>query len=207
MKRISMVLVGMAVVGLLLGCKGKEGQPKAEQVDTYKPNLPAVPTIPKPTVPETYPDGSFSVYGLRKQIANTIDTQVTVTGYIVNIYKKPECGENESCPAYMPHFYLADEKNETLERRWLRVVGYANSFQAMDDQRERDEKGLEDEPMADGTILPPIIYDWQEGYKYRVTGHFTRQSSEGFMTTDGLIEFKARECIDCPIEDDKQKKK
>jgi hypothetical protein len=203
MKRISMVLAGIAAVVLVLGCKGKEGQPKAEQVDSYKPNLPSVPTIPKPTAPETYPDGSFSVYGLRKQIAKTIDTQVTVTAYIAKIYQKPVCDENVACPALMPHFYLADDKSESLERRFLRVVGYANSFQAMDDQKERDEKGLKDEPMEDGTMLPPIIWDWQEGRKYKITGYFTRQTSEGFMATDGNIEYRSRECLDCPIEEDK----
>jgi hypothetical protein len=202
MKRISIVLAGLMTAGLLLGCKGKEGQVKAEQVDTYKPNLPAVPTIPKPTVPETYGDGSFSVYGLRKQITQTIDTQVTVTAYIAKIYQKPVCDENVACPALMPHFFLADDKNETLTRRYLRVVGYANSFQAMDDQKERDEKGLEDEPMADGTILPPIIWDWQEGRKYKITGRFTRQTSEGFMATDGNLEYSSRECLDCPVEED-----
>ena len=205
MKRIVMVSAIVMATGLVLGCNKGDDQKKlvVEQVDSYKPSLPAVPSIPKPSVPETYPDGSYSVFGLRKQIVKTIETQVTVTAYVAEVYKKPECEEGKACHVVMPHLFLADEKGETLERRRLRLVGYAKSFKEMEDQQEKDKKGVKDEPLPDGVYLPPVVWDWREGYKYKITGRFTRQSGEGFMATDGLLEYSERECLDCPVEDEK----
>ncbi len=189
----------------MFGCKeeqmGKRVQ--VEEVASIKPNLPPVPTIPKPTAPETYPDGTFSVFGLHKNIVKNIETQVTMTGYIVNIYEKPVCPEGQTCHTLMPHLWLADEKGETLKRRMMRLVGYAKSFKEMEDQKEKDEKGIEDEPLPDGVYLPPVIWDWRLGHKYKITGRFTRQSGEGFMATDGLLEYSASECLDCPVEEEK----
>ena len=205
MKRIAFAIVTVMVLGLIAGCNSEDlGGKKVvvEQVDAYKPNLPAVPSIPKPTVPETYPDGSFSVYGLRKGINKNIETLVTVTAYVVEVYQKPECDENQACHVLMPHLFLADEKGETLERRRIRLVGYAKSFKEMEDQKEKDEKGIKDD-LPEGVYLPPVIWDWREGQKYKITGRFTRQSGEGFMATDGLLEYNKHECLDCPVEEEK----
>jgi hypothetical protein len=78
----------------LLGCNQEETKRRVvvEQVNAYKPALPQVPSIPKPTAPETYSDGTYSVYGLRKNIVKTIETQVTLTAYIAEVYQKPVCG-------------------------------------------------------------------------------------------------------------------
>jgi hypothetical protein len=207
MKQIAFVFVTAMVAGLALGCKGEEtGGRKllVEKVDSYKPNLPSVPSIPKPNVPETYSDGSFSVYGLRKGIAKNIETMVTVTAYVAEVYQKPECAEDKVCHVLMPHLFLADEKGEKLERRRLRLVGYAKSFKEMEDQKEKDEKGIKEE-LPEGVYLPPVIWDWREGHKYKVTGRFTRQSGEGFMSTDGLLEYNKHECLDCPVEEETKK--
>lgn len=194
------LLVAVAFGTLLLGCSEDDVNARkvtAEKVDTYKPNLPPVPNIPKPSVSETFEDGSHSVYGLRKQIVKTIETQVTVTAYIAKIYQKPACEEGQACFTLMPHLFLADVKDETIEKRLLRVVGYAKSFKEMDDQKEKDAKGIKEE-LPEGVYLPPVIWDWREGYKYKITGRFTRQSGEGFMATDGLLEYQKHECLDCP---------
>lgn len=205
MKRIAFVTVTVMVISLTLGCKEETGGKKmvVEKVDAYKPNLPSVPSIPKPSVPETYSDGSFSVYGLRKGINKNIETMVTVTAYVVETYKKPECAEDKVCHVLMPHLFLADEKDEKLERRRLRLVGYAQSFKEMEDQQEKDEKGVKEEELPEGVYLPPVIWDWREGHKYKITGRFTRQSGSGFMTTDGLMEYSKHECLDCPTEEEK----
>jgi hypothetical protein len=206
MKRIAFVMVTAMVMGLIQGCNSEDtGGRKVvvEKVDAYKPNLPPVPSIPKPTVPETYPDGSFSVYGLRKGINKNIETMVTVTAYVAEVYKKPECADDKVCHVLMPHLFLADEKDEKLERRRIRLVGYAKSFKEMEDQKEKDKKGVKDE-LPDGVYLPPVIWDWREGHKYKITGRFTRQSGEGFMATDGLLEYSKHECLDCPVEDKKK---
>ncbi|MCU0661252.1 MAG: hypothetical protein MUC50_02885 [Myxococcota bacterium] len=205
MKKLAL-LSAVAIAMLLLGCTQDDKDSRkvvAEKVDTYKANLPPVPSIPKPTAPEAYPDGSHSVYGVRKQILKTIETQVTVTAYIANVYKKPECEEGKACFTLMPHLFLADEKAENIEKRLLRVVGYAKSFKEMDDQKEKDEKGIKDE-LPEGVYLPPVIWDWREGQKYKITGRFTRQSGDGFMATDGLLEYEKHECLDCPPEEAKK---
>lgn len=207
MKRTICVLAIVFSAGLAFGCKESQTGKKVvvEEVKAPKPALPQVPSIPKPTAPETYSDGTYSVYGLRKNIVKTIETQVTLTAYIVEVYQKPVCAEGVTCHVLMPHLWLADEPGEKLDRRRMRLVGYAKSFKEMEDQKEKDEKGIEDEPLPDGVYLPPVIWDWREGHKYKITGNFTRQSGEGFMTTDGLMEYSAHECLDCPIEEEKQK--
>ena len=205
MKRTTFVLAIALASGLLIGCKDEQTTKKVvvEQIAAYKPNLPSVPAIPKPTHPETYSDGTYSVYGARKGIVKTIETQITVTAYIANVYQKPVCPEEQTCHTLMPHLWLADDASESLERRRIRLVGFANSFKEMEDQQERDEKGIEEE-LPEGVYLPPVIWDWREGHKYRITGRFTRRSGAGFMATDGLIEYGSHECLDCPVEEEEE---
>lgn len=209
MKRMTPVsILALTFCALLIAGCGDDSGGKAmtvKKVDSYEPNLPAVPTIPKPDVPETYSDGSYSVHGARKNIGKTIDTQITVTGYVADIYEKPECPEDKQCFTLMPHLFLADEKDEEIERRLLKVVGYAKSFKEMEDQKEKDERGIEEE-LPEGVHLPPVVWDWREGHKYKIKGRFTRQSGEGFMATDGLLEYAGHECLDCPEEDEEEKK-
>ena len=177
-----------------------------EKVEGYKPNLPPVPNIPKPTVPETYPDGSYSVYGLRKGIRNNIEQQATVTAFISKIYQKPECPEGKTCYTLMPHLYLADDKSGAIEKRLLKLVGYARSFKEMEEEKEGTrEDDLEELP--EGVYLPPVVWDWREGHKYKITGNFTRQSGAGFMATDGLLEYASHECLDCPAEEEEEEEK
>jgi hypothetical protein len=187
------------LAALVIGCEEEAEQPTVivEKVDGYKPNLPPVPSIPKPSAPETYGDGAYSVFGLRRNIANTIEQQVTVTALIAEIYQKPVCPEGHTCHTLMPHLFLADEKGETLKRRQLRLVGYARSFKEMEDEQELAESGKEKE-LAEGVYVQPVVWDWQLGQKYTITGRFTRQSAEGFMETDGLLEYSSHQCLDCP---------
>ena len=201
-------LLGVVVVwACAFGCKESvvPQNVKVEEVSAYKPNLPPVPTIPKPSAPETYDDGSYSVYGLRKNIRNAIETQVTVTAFISRIYQKPECPEDKVCYTLMPHLFLADEVDEKLEKRLLRLVGYAQSFKEMEEEKARSASGQKAPDLPEGVYLPPVVWDWREGHKYKITGRFTRQSGAGFMATDGLIEYSSHECLDCPAEGEENK--
>lgn len=205
----SLFVLGAVLAALSVGCGEEKAAPKkveVQEVQGYKPNLPSVPTIPKPSVPETYPDGTHSVYGLRKGIVKNIETQVTLTAYIAQIYQKPECPEGKTCHVLMPHLFLADDKDEKLDRRLMRLVGYAKSFKEMEEEQEKDEKGIEDKPLPEGVYLPPVVWDWRLGQKYKITGRFTRRSAEGFMATDGLMDYVSHECLDCPPEEDTKKK-
>ena len=204
MKRI--VLVVFACTLWLVGCSSEQIQGsklQVEKVDGYKPNLPSVPTIPKPTVPEILGDGTYSVYGLRKNIQKGIDTKVTVTAYITKMYEKPVCEKGKPCHTLMPHLFLADEKDEPLAKRHLRLVGYAQSFKEMEEAEAAAKKKKPVAEAEDGIPVPPIVWDWQLGNKYKITGQFTRRSGSGFMETDGLIVYESHTCLDCPEEDAK----
>jgi hypothetical protein len=205
MKRIA-VIITLLVSGLFIftACGEKAKQDNSAvvtEIQGYKPNLPPVPSIPVPSVPETYGDGSYSVYGLRKNVSKTINTQVNITAYVVKIYQKPVCEEGKTCHTMMPHLFLADESGEKLQKRYIRVVGYAQSFKEMEDAKADAEAGKEPEELPEGVYLPPVIWDWQEGHKYKIKAVFLNRSSSGFMDADGLLEYKGHECLDCPVED------
>lgn len=207
MKRMSACcLVALAGCLILCGCQKKAQGPKvdAEKIETYKPNLPAVPKVPKLNVAQTYSDGSYSVFGVRKAGEKALDLTVTVTGYIARMYEKPICGESQRCRVEMPHFYLADDPKETLEKHMMRVVGYAQSFKEMEEEKaiDMDPKKLRDV----GEALVPIVWDWRLGHKYRITGRFTKQSATGFMEPDGLLDYQKHECLDCPPPTEEEKK-
>ncbi len=199
MKRMSACcLAALAGCLVLAGCQKKtQGQKvEVEKIETYKPSLPAVPKVPKSDVAETYSDGSYSVFGVRKAGEKAMDLTVTVTGYIAKLYEKPNCPPGLRCRIEMPHFYLADKPDETLDKHMMKVVGYAQSFKEMEEQQ-----AIDDDPtkMKDiGVDLVPIVWDWRLGHKYRITGRFTTQSSTGFMEPDGLLDYQKHECLDCP---------
>ena len=208
MKRLLIVSTAVLVAVLLYaGCAGQEDGEKlvVEETPAFKPNLPAVPVIRPPDVPETYSDGSYSVYGLRKNAAKAIDTKVTVTAYVASIYQKPECAAESACPTLVPNLFLADDKDEKLDRRLLRLTGYAKSFDAIAEAEKAAKSGAHKEPAA-GEIAPtPVAWDWRAGQKYKISGLFARHSAAGFMAVDGLLEYAGHECLDCPA-DEAQKK-
>ena len=81
-----------------------------------EPNLPAVPTLVPPPHPVQYPDSSYSIYGVRHRRANTTNTEVDITGWIVGVYVPPECEEEDECPpATAPHMWIADTAEEAPE--------------------------------------------------------------------------------------------
>jgi hypothetical protein len=199
MKRMSAwCLVALAACMVVGGCKKKAEGPKVEveKIETYKPNLPPVPKVPKLNVAETYSDGSYSVYGVRKAGEKALDLTVVVTGYISKIYEKPNCPPGLRCRIEMPYFYLADNPKETLDKHMIRVVGYAQSFKEMEEQKAIDEDPTKMKEL--GVDLVPIVWDWRLGQKYRITARFTRQSATGFMEPDGLLDYQKHECLDCP---------
>lgn len=191
-------LVALASLLVLCGCEKKASGPKVEveKIETYKPNLPPIPNVPKPNVAETFSDGSYSVFGVRKAGEKALDLTVTVTGYIARMYEKPNCAPGLRCRVEMPHFYLADKPDETIDKHMMKVVGYAISFKEMEDQKaiDMDPKKMEEL----GLDLVPIVWDWRKGHKYRITGRFTHQSLSGFMEPDGLLDYQSHECLDCP---------
>jgi len=199
MKR-TFACIAVALIACLVldGCKKQAKGPKieVEKIEAYKANLPPVPKIPVPNVPMTYGDSSYSVYGARKSREKAFDTTITVTGYIARIYEKPVCPDPSQCRVEMPHLWLADDPKETLDKRLMPVVGYAQSFLEMEDAR-----ALAADPSKAtelGEFLVPIVWDWKLGHKYKITGRFSPQSAIGFMDPDGVMDYQGHECLDCP---------
>ena len=185
--------------GLFLFACGEEAASTSLQVERLPdvtPNLPEVPTLPPPPHPVTYPDSSYSVYGVRKRIRNTIDTELSVTGYIVDIYVPPECPEDEVCPrASAPHLYIADTRNEADRAKQLMLVGYAESQTQIDEAVEEFERGRYEPPPPESGILP-IPVDFHVGNKVKITGRFSRVSGSGFNNSEGLVDYRAHDTIE-----------
>lgn len=191
------LVIAVVCLACLAGC-GQEGQATGVEEPTVRPNLPAVPTVPPPPHPINYPDGTYTVYGVRKRIEHTIDTEVKVTGYISWLYVRPECPEGRTCPpGKMPHLRIADTANETDERKTLVLVGYAANQEEIDDAREALERGREP-VLPEGEGLPPIPTDFEVGRRGVFEGRFTRVSGSGFLESEGLLDYRRHQLEGTP---------
>ena len=190
--------VGMlGAFGLLAGCEGGPASDiTIEALPEVRPSLPAVPQIPPPPHPVTYGDGSYSVYGLRARLNNTIDQSHAVTGYVVEIYEPPECPADEPCPTpSAPHFFLSDTVEEQERSKWLRVVGYAENHAQVEEAIEANRRGRYERPDPVTGQLP-IPVEMAQGAKLKVTGQFTHVSGTGFSDSAGLLEFRDYEVLE-----------
>ena len=188
------------VVSYLVAAPACGNEPAAdiivEQLPDVQPNLPTVPNLPPPPHPITYPDATYSIYGLRARLNNTIDNEHTVTGYIVEIYTPPECPEGERCPLpAAPHTWLADTLGETDPMKRLRVVGYAENQAQIDEAVELHERGRYEPPPPESGLLP-IPVDFAVGAKVKVTGRFAHTSGSGFSDSAGLLGYRSHEILE-----------
>ncbi len=181
-----------------MGCS--EAKPAAditvERLPDVNPNLPAVPTLPPPPHPVQYPDQTYSVYGVRRRIHQTMDTEVSITGYVVAMYTPPECPADRICPpARVPHLFLADAKDEADATKRLTLVQYAENQTQLDEAVEAFRRGR---PLTreEGDDRPPIPGDFGVGAKIKVRGRFTRQSGTGFSQADGVLDYAGHETLE-----------
>ncbi len=197
---LTVVLFG---VGLLLGCEqGPKTEVQVEKMAALKPNLPSVPTLPPAPHPTQYSDQSYSVYGLRRQIRNTIGSEVSVTGFIAKVYQPPPCPEGQTrCPvASAPHMWLADSPDEPDKAKTLLVAGYAENQGQIDEAVEMAFKGQEPELPPESTGLLPIPVDFFKGAKIRVKGRFAYISSVGFQSSEGVLEYNGHTVLEAAAE-------
>ncbi|MCA9531058.1 MAG: hypothetical protein KC543_13050 [Myxococcales bacterium] len=192
--RAALLVGSLAVAALALGCNRTAElagtQAKVERLPELKPDLPEVPKLPPAPYPVTYADHSYSVYGLRHRAHDAFDTDVSVTGYVVDIYQAPRCdrrSKDATCerPA-PPHLWLADSPDPTKSTEpadRLMVVGYAES--AADLARAR--RAARGERHADANA-PSAPSDFAVGAKVRVDGRFTRMAA-GFNDSRGLLAY------------------
>jgi hypothetical protein len=138
-------------------------EPEAVAMAPLKVDLPPPPSFAASDIPEKYPDGFFTIRGVRKQRAKTLGTEVKVRGYLLEVYQCPVCPKKQTCKACdQPHFILGD-KADTKKEKALMIVDYLMPKQK-----------------------PPIL---TVGKQYEVQGTFQRNSPTGFASSDGLLLF------------------
>ena len=190
-------------VSALLACEQPtaEAKVKVEKLAAFAPNLPTVPTIPPPPYPTQYPDQSYSVYGLRKMIRNTLNTAVHVTGFVAKVYQPPPCPEGQRCPTpAAPHLWLADTPNEEDEVKLLLVAGYAENQGQIDEAVVAAMKGTPLEPL-EGSDAPPIPVDLFKGAKVKFQGRYSYSTggfgagARGFQSSEGVLSYESHTII------------
>ena len=204
MNRLTRILCVLAVLGTaaLQGCdKQAEAKVNVEKLPDIKPSLPAVPTLPPPPFATQYSDQSYSVFGLRRMLRKTIDTDVAVTGYIAKLFVPPECPPKEKCPIPpMPHIWLADTAGEQDETKLLLSAGYAENQKAIDEAIEAAKKGKkpteEELKEQEDTGILPIPIDFFTGAKLKVTGRFAYIGGSGFQSSEGVLDYRGHETLE-----------
>jgi hypothetical protein len=193
-------ILSVALLTALLGC-GEESKLNVERLPAVQPSLPPVPTLPSPPHPTTYPDASYSVWGVRSRIGQTLDQEVALTGYIVDVYTPPDCDRRlPTCRVLAPHMWVADtripaDQIQAQRGKQVMVVGYAENQEQLDEAMEQAARGRYVPPEPDSGLLP-IPTDFIVGNKVKVTGRFALVSSSGFNSSEGLLEYRSHETLE-----------
>lgn len=139
------------------------GNDPSTQLPPIKVDLPPQPSFAPPDTPKKFPDGNYSVYGVRKDKLETLGKEVTIHGYLLEVYQCPVCPKGQNCKACeQPHFFLGD-KADTPKEKGLMVVDYLQPKQK-----------------------PPVL---TVGKQYDVSGGFSINSPTGFAHHLGLLVF------------------
>ena len=139
------------------------GGEEATPLPPIKVDLPPPPPFADQDLPLGYPDGTVSVFGLRKQKDKYLSKDVKVKAYLLEVYQCPKCPKGQTCKLCdQPHFFLSDTPNGKKEKAVM-VVDYLMPKQK-----------------------PPVL---TVGKQYVVEGTFARNSPTGFADSDGLVQF------------------
>ncbi|MCB9600806.1 MAG: hypothetical protein H6720_10700 [Sandaracinus sp.] len=193
-------ILSVALLTALLGC-GEESRLNVERLPAVQPSLPAVPTLPSPPHPTTYPDGSYSVWGARARMSQTLDQEIGLTGYIVDVYTPPECDRRQpDCRVLAPHMWVADtrippEQVQAQRGKQIMVVGYAENQEQIDEAMEQARRGRYTPPDPESGLLP-IPTDFLVGNKLKLTARFALVSSSGFNSSEGLLEYRSHTTLE-----------
>lgn len=175
-------------LGLLLGaCDEKPAEPaegeakKEEAAPAIKVQLPPTPDFDEGKVDEKWPDGAFSIYGLRTDIDTNVKDgdagkEIEVKGWVQEIYVAPECPEGEVCPPpKQPHLWVTDKQGQAGKKRAMMVVNYRFVIPEWDAKRWKEQ--------------PDVVLEKDKQYTFK--GKFKRFSDTGFAFDRGLLEFVA----------------
>lgn len=177
----------------LVGCDSKDeealevkGEEEEDQGPPVQVSLPPAPDFDEGKAPEQWDDGSWSIWGLRRDIDKHVAegeaaTEITVKGWIQEIYIPPECPEGEQCPMpKQPHVWIVDHEGVEGKKRAMMVVNYRFTIPEWE--------------AADWKDVPDVILE--KGKRYTFKGIFKQFSDTGFASDRGLIEFKAYKPLD-----------
>ena len=178
------VLFCAAVLGAA-GCQSSNAsgasmgpEPEAQALPPIKVDLPSPPSFAASDIPEKFPDGAYTIRGLRKNKTTIcekaapgqpapegclLNKDVKLRAFLLEVYQCPVCPKGQTCKLCdQPHFFLGD-KADTKKEKALMVVDY---------------------------LLPkqkaPVL---TVGKQYDINGSFSINSPTGFGASDGLIVF------------------
>jgi hypothetical protein len=136
---------------------------EATALPPIKVDLPPPPSFAEENFPREYPDGTVSVFGLRKQIDKYLNKDVKVKAFLLEVYQCPVCPKGQTCKLCdQPHFFLSDKPDGKKEKSLI-TVDYLMPKQK-----------------------PPFL---TVGKQYTIQGTFARNSPTGFASADGLLQF------------------
>ena len=180
----------IAAFFLFSACEERQADLIVEKLPPVKANLPAVPKLPPPPYPAKYEDGAYSLDGLMRQKRNTLDTEVYVKAYVVDVYIPEPC-EGDECKAYMPYVMIADDPGEKRKKKLVMLTGYATAYREVEEARNNPGGNTEPHP-ASGVIIPT---DLDVGAEIRVKARFTNYSKLGNKNSRGLLDYLEHETL------------
>lgn len=177
------------------------GQGKA--LPTVKADLPPPPSFSQNNAPEQYPDGTMSVYGVRRRMARYLDKDVQIKAVLLEVYECPpelrKCNDELQAKVKKekkkelkgkdaaPGKGINEAKDEAL-KGGCRPCDQAHYFVA-DNMNIKKERSLlvADYPLKDWDTGKPKPLVIKPGESVVVTGTFAINSIGGFAASDGLI--------------------
>lgn len=168
------------------GCQASGGsgatmgpEPEATALPPIKVDLPPAPSFTQTDIPLKFPDGAYTIHGLRKNKMTVCDRvppnvkempadcllskEIKVRAFLLEVYQCPVCPKGQTCKLCdQPHFFLGD-KADTKKEKALMVVDYLMPKQK-----------------------PPVL---TVGKQYDIDGSFAITSPTGFGSSEGLLVF------------------
>ena len=129
-------------------------------------NLPAIPDLSRTIYAEKLSDGTWTVFGVRHQLAKLKGQQVTLLAHVVDVYacaNAPDPKDKNAPPPDPPcqadHFWIADSASGVPTK--MMVVGYDQTVEG---------------------VKVPV-----RGDVITVVGTMDTQEADGFIASDGLV--------------------
>jgi hypothetical protein len=151
------------------GCSGNSSgasmgpEPEATALPPIKVDLPSPPSFAASDIPLKNPDGTYTIHGLRKNRVETLNKEVKLKAFLLEVYVCPVCPKGQTCKLCdQPHFWMGD-KADTKKEKALMVVDYLMPKQK-----------------------PPAL---TVGKQYDIDGTFAINSPTGFGSSEGLLVF------------------